>query len=78
MTYFDIVEVPMPQTNSRHTEEIGYYPTTFGGQGKSHSTLTDCTGLFTALVGYINLHRYNLDFPVVYYVHLVKNDLLYV
>lgn len=41
MIYFDNAEVNMPHTHSGHTEEFGYYPTTFGGgvgQGKSHCT----------------------------------------
>lgn len=72
----------MPQTNGGHTAEFGYHPTTFGGgvgQGKSHCTRQIAHGYLQLLwVITLNLHRYNLGFPIVYYVHHVKNDLLYV
>jgi len=81
MIYFDNAEVNMPHTHSGHTEEFGYYPTTFGGgvgQGKSHCTRQIAQGYLQHLWVTLNLHRYNLGFPIVYYVHHVKNDLLYV
>lgn len=69
-------------SKSGHTEEFGYYPTTFGGggvgQGKSHCTRQIAQGYLQRLWVTLNLHRYKLGFPIAYYVHYVKNDLHYV
>lgn len=48
------------------------------GQSTSHCTRQIAQGYLQHLWVTLNLHRYNLGFPIVYYVHHVKNDLLYV
>lgn len=80
--YFDNAEVTMPQTvdtlkNSAITQQhLGGGGEV--GQGKSHCTPQIAQGYLQHLWVTLNLHRYNLGFPIVYYVHHVKNDLLYV